>query len=579
MKDFKKYLKDKEKNKIEITEKTPFRDFIEEREDTSFKITDETPDLFILEDKQLKYKNENNEYTPFLNVQGEDGPVRVIALEDRIIWRYTDKMVWNTIDVLNENLLVEDGFIEYKTEDNWAKISLSKELLPEEAGIPGRDGKDGRDGIDGKDGRDGIDGKRGLRGKVGPQGPIGPAGKDGINGKDGRDGKNGKDGRPGRDGKDGKNGLDGTDGKPGKDGKIGPQGPKGEPGKDGKMGPPGRDGKDGKNGKDGRDGKEGKQGPRGIRGERGLRGLPGKDGKDGSPGPQGPPGREVILGEGITIIEGKRGRDGLDGAPGKIGPPGRDGKNGKDGKDGKDGRPGKQGKTGPPGRDGKDGREIELRNKSGIISWRYKGEDVWEDLLDLTKKTEKDKIRDIVKNLEKNDPLPSKSTYGFNQFPMLPGMSIGAPGPAGPGVEMQVTDENILQWRTIGTSNWINLIDLDTLSSGAPAGEGITISDDGVELGSGISKLNFLTDGEISISNGVANITLGEDMKYTKLVDFDGDYIYKGEANPGTSETDSTWRISRTYIDPITDDIEEKWAEGVISFDKIWNDRLTYNYS
>ena len=69
----------------------------------------------------------------------------------------------------------------------------------------------------------------------------------------------------------------------------------------------------------------------------------------------------------------------------------------------------------------------------------------------------------------------------------------------------------------------------------------------------------------------------GETMPYAKRTDFVGDdVIYKGEAEPGSPESDAVWRISKiTFVD---EDATEQWAEGNANFDKAWSSRLNYNY-
>ena len=69
----------------------------------------------------------------------------------------------------------------------------------------------------------------------------------------------------------------------------------------------------------------------------------------------------------------------------------------------------------------------------------------------------------------------------------------------------------------------------------------------------------------------------GETMPYAKRTDFVGDdVIYKGEAEPGSSENDAVWRISKITF--VGEDATEQWAEGNASFDKMWSSRLGYNY-
>ena len=274
---------------------------------------------------------------------------------------------------------------------------------------------------------------------------------------------------------------------------------------------------------------------------------------------------------------------GPEGPQGAVGPQGPQGPAGKDGKDGRDGKQGKQGVKGPhgpagkDGRDGTDGREVELKSENKIVYWKYVDETEWKILIDFSKKSEKDRFKEI---LDKSKPEESSNFMTFGAGPIIG--RDGMPGPPGPAVEMQVNSENVLQYRVVGDTEWIDLIDLDSITPEVPPGEGITIAKNGLELGSGINKLDFLSDGEIVVAGSVATITLGEDMKYTVLLDFVDDYIYKGEAVPGSAGTDeasSIWRISRTFIDPITDDIDILWADGVITFDKIWENHLTYSYS
>lgn len=74
----------------------------------------------------------------------------------------------------------------------------------------------------------------------------------------------------------------------------------------------------------------------------------------------------------------------------------------------------------------------------------------------------------------------------------------------------------------------------------------------------------------------------GDDLiKYTKRVDFNTaqTQLYKGEANPGSAESGSVWRISFITIATEDSDVVEIWADGNANFDNIWDDRLTLSYS
>ena len=71
----------------------------------------------------------------------------------------------------------------------------------------------------------------------------------------------------------------------------------------------------------------------------------------------------------------------------------------------------------------------------------------------------------------------------------------------------------------------------------------------------------------------------GEDVALSKQVDFiDDNHIYIGEANPGSAFGASVWRIK--YIVIMSDgDVSVTWADGNDSFDNVWNNRVSYNYS
>lgn len=74
-------------------------------------------------------------------------------------------------------------------------------------------------------------------------------------------------------------------------------------------------------------------------------------------------------------------------------------------------------------------------------------------------------------------------------------------------------------------------------------------------------------------------ITAEGDEVQAKRVDFVGeDIIYRAEAAVGTANTASLWRIHKLEISP-DGDVSETWASGNASYNKIWDDRLTYAYS
>ena len=105
------------------------------------------------------------------------------------------------------------------------------------------------------------------------------------------------------------------------------------------------------------------------------------------------------------------------------------------------------------------------------------------------------------------------------------------------------------------------------------AGVGAANHDDLVGLQGGTSGEHYhLTAAELQAVQEL-------DMQLARKIDFDGDYIYKGEAYPGTALTDTTWRISRTYLNPDDGDVTVLWADGNANFDNIWSNHLVLTYS
>ena len=70
-----------------------------------------------------------------------------------------------------------------------------------------------------------------------------------------------------------------------------------------------------------------------------------------------------------------------------------------------------------------------------------------------------------------------------------------------------------------------------------------------------------------------------EDEKvYSKRTDFITDeLLYRGEAAPGSIESDPVWRIRKIAIS-LDGDVSEEWADGNANFDNVWADRLTLIY-
>ena len=73
-----------------------------------------------------------------------------------------------------------------------------------------------------------------------------------------------------------------------------------------------------------------------------------------------------------------------------------------------------------------------------------------------------------------------------------------------------------------------------------------------------------------------------ETMQLSKKIDNveATDFIYIGEALPGSSASASVWRIKKINENAgLDDDIEITWAEGTATFSHKWSDRLTITYT
>jgi hypothetical protein len=55
--------------------------------------------------------------------------------------------------------------------------------------------------------------------------------------------------------------------------------------------------------------------------------------------------------------------------------------------------------------------------------------------------------------------------------------------------------------------------------------------------------------------------------------------IYQGWAVVGSSESEAVWLISKLNYDSNGIFTERVWADGEDTFDKVWDNRATYNYS
>mgnify|MGYP001819400689 CR=1 FL=1 len=75
-------------------------------------------------------------------------------------------------------------------------------------------------------------------------------------------------------------------------------------------------------------------------------------------------------------------------------------------------------------------------------------------------------------------------------------------------------------------------------------------------------------------------IELGAAVGQASRVDFVGeDIIYIGEADPGTLEAATAWRIKKLTISSVDGDVITEWADGNANYDNSWTNHLSHTYS
>lgn len=130
--------------------------------------------------------------------------------------------------------------------------------------------------------------------------------------------------------------------------------------------------------------------------------------------------------------------------------------------------------------------------------------------------------------------------------------ALGAPGPRGePGAD-----------GAPGANSLLELVDVDTV----PPQDGNSLV-----WNSARNKFEFRTIDGSTIPD--------EEMIFSKRIDFVGDeIIYRGEASVGSLDDSPVWRIRLITMAP-DGDVSEKYAGGLATFDKIWTQRSTYQFS
>ena len=118
-----------------------------------------------------------------------------------------------------------------------------------------------------------------------------------------------------------------------------------------------------------------------------------------------------------------------------------------------------------------------------------------------------------------------------------------------------------------GGSGEVRILRMDDVVRGTPQNGAVLTWD------STLNKFKFV----VPLNNDGS--TTDEEMPYAKRVDFITDNeLYKGEAAVGTTDGQPFWRLHKIVIGN-DNDVTETWAGGNADFDKVWADRLTYNYT
>ena len=112
----------------------------------------------------------------------------------------------------------------------------------------------------------------------------------------------------------------------------------------------------------------------------------------------------------------------------------------------------------------------------------------------------------------------------------------------------------------------------------------ITLSDDSV-IDAGEIKIDE-TKGDIHYSSGgVGQATvlrlIEENMNvtYNVLIDTVTTFKYIGESIPGGATSSALWRIKRIDQTDTGGDVNILWANGITTFNQVWDDRLSLTYS
>lgn len=243
---------------------------------------------------------------------------------------------------------------------------------------------------------------------------------------------------------------------------------------------------------------------------------------------------------------------------GPAGPPGEPGPQGEIGPIGEQGPIGPQGLKGARGIPGKDGKDF---TKDILI---------FEKTLTETTTSQEQKINSFIKEARKEIDAFEKSVTST--------VKVTTEDNAASINDIQVKFNEFvkrvnhqIRELAIGGGGSVNILQMDDVEFARRhevEGDAILIFD--------AEKKKFVSQSFIDITE---RLQIGMEKQYDRLVDTDevNGYTYVGEADPGSNRANPIWRIKRVY--EVGDDLEIIWADNSADFDKIWDDRATYEYN
>lgn len=101
----------------------------------------------------------------------------------------------------------------------------------------------------------------------------------------------------------------------------------------------------------------------------------------------------------------------------------------------------------------------------------------------------------------------------------------------------------------------------------------------------GLNGANGLSAYEIAVKNGFSGTETewlaslgGSQVDYTQRIDeVSATVTYIGKAEPGSAEGAAVWQIKKIEI--IGTETETTWADGDVSFNNVWDDRVSLTYT